>query len=208
MRPGRLGSGRNTGNTFSLNSRFDIPKGNVVMESRIKVAGHPLHPMLIVFPLGLLVTSFVFDIVHVATGDAVWATVSFHLIGAGLVGGILAGIPGLIDWLAVPRRTRAYVVGLWHGLGNVAMLTLFALSWILRRPEPDSVGAIPFVLSLLGIAAIVVTGWLGGEMVDRLGVGVDDGAHLNAPSSLTRLPARGQAPPPTGGVTRPHREPA
>jgi hypothetical protein len=77
-----------------------------------------------------------------------------------------------------------------HGVGNVIVLALFILSWVLRRynPEVPPTGAI--VAGLLGFVLAAFTGWLGGELVDRLGVGVDEGAHLDSPSSLSKLPAR------------------
>src|SRR5690606_1973332 len=100
---------------------------------------------------------------------------------------------GLIDWLAIPRNTRARRVGAMHGLGNVVVLALFGVSLLLRWDPPHEPGAAAIALALCGAALAVVTGWLGGELVDRLGVGVDDGAHLNAPSSLSGRPAHEQS---------------
>ena len=159
------------------------------MESRIKVAGHPLHPMLIVFPLGLLATAVAFDIVGLVTGDNTWFTISFWMIAAGIIGGLVAALPGLVDWWAIPRNTRAKVIGLWHGAGNVVVVVLFAISWFLRRSNGDVPTKAALVLSFVAVVLALVTGWLGGELVDRLGVGVDNGAHLNAPSSLSDRPA-------------------
>jgi uncharacterized membrane protein len=159
------------------------------MESRVKFAGHPVHPMLIVFPLGLLATAVVFDIIFLISNNPEWAVVSYYMIGAGVIGGLAAAAFGWVDWIAIPRGTRAKRIGLWHGVLNVAVLTLFALSWVLRRgaAEMPSTGAI--VAGLGGAAIAVIAAWLGGELVDRLGVGVDDGAHLDSPSSLSELPA-------------------
>ena len=154
------------------------------MESKAKIAGHPVHPMLIVFPLGLLATSFFFDLIRMATGNPSLGIASFWMIAAGIVGGLAAAVFGLVDWLAIPRNTRARSVGALHGVGNVVVTALFAASWLLRRPDPGHPGAGPIVLSLVAVLLALVTGWLGGELVGRLGVGVDDGAHLNAPSSL------------------------
>ena len=161
------------------------------MESRAKVAGHPLHQMLIVFPLGLLATAVVFDVIFLVTNDPTWAQASFYMIGAGVVTGLIAAIPGTIDWLAIPRSTRAKRIGLIHGAGNVVVVALFALSWYLRRDNPTLPPTEAVVAGLIGAGISVVTGWLGGELVDRLGVGVDDGAHLDAPSSLTSQSATG-----------------
>ena len=159
------------------------------MESKAKVLGHPIHPMLIVFPLGLLATAVAFDVVGLSTNDASWFGISFWMIAAGIIGGLLAAVFGLIDWWAIPSGTRAKAIGLWHGLGNVIVVLLFIGSWFLRRPAPVNPGSTALALSFIAVALALVSGWLGGEMVDRLGVGVDEGAHLNSPNSLSGRPA-------------------
>jgi uncharacterized membrane protein len=160
------------------------------MESRAKAFGHPVHQMLIVFPLGLLSTAVIFDLIHLVTGGATWSIVSYWMIAAGIVGGLCAAVFGAIDWWKIPNGTRAHRLGLLHGLGNVCVVALFAASWLLRRPDPANPSALAIGFILVGGGLSLVTGWLGGEMVDRLGVGVDDGAHLDAPSSLSKTPAR------------------
>ncbi|MEO8285294.1 MAG: DUF2231 domain-containing protein [Chloroflexota bacterium] len=160
------------------------------MESKVKLLGHPIHPMLIVFPLGLLAIAVIFDIVGMITGNEVLATVAFWNIAAGVIGGLLAAVFGLLDWINIPAGTRAKQVGLMHGVGNVVVVALFAVSWLLRLNEPNYVpGTVAFILALVAVLLALVTGWLGGELVDRLGVGVDEGANLNAPSSLSGRPA-------------------
>jgi uncharacterized membrane protein len=154
------------------------------MESRVKFFGHPLHQMLIVFPLGLLATSVVFDVIHLWGRSTASATVAYALIAAGLVGGALAAPWGFIDWLAIPRGTRAKTIGAMHGGGNVIVLLLFAASWWLRDGRAEQPPTEAWVLSFCGAALALVTAWLGGELVDRLGVGVSTHAHLDARSSL------------------------
>ena len=154
------------------------------MESRAKLFGHALHPILIVFPLGLLSTSVIFDIIHIATGNPQWAVVSFWMIISGVIGGAVAAVFGLIDFLAIPPRTRAKAVGLLHAVTALSVLTLFFASWLVRFNDPDSPSTLAFLLSFVGAGGALMTGWLGGELVERLGVGVDTGAHLNAPNSL------------------------
>jgi uncharacterized membrane protein len=158
------------------------------MESKAKALGHPIHQMLIPFPFGLLATAVIFDIVYLIWGNPTMLTVSYWMIVAGIIGAILAAPFGLIDWLAIPRDTRAKSVGLLHGLGNVVVLLLFLGSWYLRYSDPRIPPYQPttaaLALSFIGFALAGITGWLGGELVDRLSVGVDDGANLNAQSSL------------------------
>ena len=161
------------------------------MESRVKLFGHPVHPMLIVFPIGLLATAVIFDILYLASRNPDLSTVSFYMITAGAIGGLLAAIFGFIDWLALPNNSRAKNIGLWHGLGNLVIVILFAVSWLLRSNNQDFVpDTLSLILSFAGIGLALITAWIGGELVYRLGVGVDPGAHVNAPNSLTNESAR------------------
>jgi uncharacterized membrane protein len=169
------------------------------MESRVKLAGHAVHQMLVAFPLGLLVTAVVFDIIALVTGASHWTEMAYYIIGAGLIGGIAAAVPGWMDWAAIPGGTRAKRIGLLHGAGNVVVLGLFVLSWLLRRPDIAAPPTGAIVAALAWAVILTVTGWLGGELVDRLGVAVDDGAHLDAPSSLSALPASATRSASSGG---------
>ena len=156
------------------------------MESKTKFFGHPVHPMLIVFPLGLLATAVIFDIIYLSGGNPAFASASFYMIAAGILGGLLAALFGFMDWLAIPSNSRAKSIGGWHGLGNVVIVALFAVSWLLRRDNVNFVpGGLALTLSFLGVGLALITGWLGGELIYRLGVAVDPGANVNAPSSLT-----------------------
>lgn len=162
------------------------------MESRAKILGHAAHPMLIPFPLGLLSTAAIFDVIYLLTDATALAAAAFYTIAAGVIGGLLAAVFGLVDWLAIPGETRAKRVGLVHGVGNVVVVGLFVASWLLRFREPGyDPGTVAIALSVLGALLGAATGWLGGELVERLGVGVDDGANLEAPNSLSGKPAHG-----------------
>ena len=139
------------------------------MQPRARILGHPVHLILIVFPLGLLATSFFFDVAWMAWGREELSIVSNWLIFSGVIGGGIASIFGFIDWLAIPRRTRAWRMGAWHGGGNLLVSLLFAFSWTLRR---DVIGHHPsglaIALSAGGVLLIVLTGWLGSELADRM----------------------------------------
>jgi len=155
------------------------------MQAKARLFGHSVHQMLIVFPLGLLATSFFFDIAWLATRRSEFAIVAFWMIFAGVIGALVAAVFGLIDWLGIPNGTRAKMIGLWHGGGNIVVAGLFMASWFLRRDSPGTPMIPTIFLSAIAVVIALFTGWLGGELVDRLGVGVDEGAHLDAPSSLS-----------------------
>lgn len=154
------------------------------MESRAKLLGHPVHQMLIVFPLGLLATAVIIDVIYFVNGALLFAELSYYLVIAGLIGGVVAAPFGLIDWLAIPPNTRAKRIGALHGGGNVVVLLLFLASALLRASLPAAPPVAAYVCSFGGAALALVTAWLGGELVDRLGIGVSDGAHADASSSL------------------------
>ena len=154
------------------------------MEARARLFGHPVHQMLIVFPLGLLATAVVFDLVYFGTDDPVFATVAYWLLVAGVIGGLLAAPFGFADWLKIPPDTRAKRIGAMHGGGNLVVTLLFLASVWLRNDAELPPPASAYVCSFLGAGLALVTAWLGGELVDRLGIGVSEGANVDAPSSL------------------------
>jgi uncharacterized membrane protein len=158
------------------------------MQARAQILGHPIHQMLVVVPVGLFITAAVFDVIVMVTGNATLALGSHLMIGAGIIGGLLAAPFGTLDWLKIPQNTRAKRIGLYHAAANGIALVLFLLSWWIRRDAPESPALIAQLLALVGAAVIGVSGWLGGELIDRLGVGVHDDAHVDAPSSLAAAP--------------------
>lgn len=159
------------------------------MDSRLKVAGHAVHPMLIPLPLGMFLGTLIFDVVYLITDDLQFATVSFFMAVLAGVGGVAAAATGAVDFKNIPAGTRAKRVGWVHAIGNDVVIALFALSAFLRyRADDYEPSAIALALTFAGAAASFVTGWLGGELVERLGVGVDSDAHLDATSSLKTGP--------------------
>jgi len=138
------------------------------MPARVRIFGHPLHLILIVFPLGLLATSFFFDLAWLATGREQLAIVAWWMIFAGVAGGLAASIFGLIDYLGIPAGTKARRIGALHGGGNTVVATLFAISWLLRRDLPGHPEGVAIALSALGVLLTLFTGWLGSELADRM----------------------------------------
>jgi uncharacterized membrane protein len=157
------------------------------MKSTARLAGHAIHPMLVVFPLGLLATSLVWDICRLATNADRWGMLSFWTIVAGVVGGLVAAVPGFIDWLAIPPRTRAKPVGRMHMIVNLIVVFSFVISLVAHANADGGysrAGALTMVWGWLGIGLALVSSWLGGELVETLGISVSDDANPDAPSAL------------------------
>ena len=107
------------------------------MDSRTRLLGHAVHPMLIVFPLGLLTASVIFDIIDRFRESGSWAETTSTTMAARLIGGLIAASFGLRDWLALPSGTRARQIRLWHAIANVSALAHFLMSWVVRRDDPN-----------------------------------------------------------------------
>jgi len=141
--------------------------------------------MLVMFPIALFITGFVFDVIAVFTDNGTYSQVGFWCVTVGLIGAVLAALTGVADWSKIPTNTRAKAVGIRHGVLNSVVLVLFLISWALRINAPEHrVSGFLVVVELVAVAVAGVAAWLGGELVDRLGIGVDDNAHPDAPSSL------------------------
>jgi uncharacterized membrane protein len=139
------------------------------VESRLRIAGHPIQPVLVMFPLGLFVMALIFDAAHLLGGPALLGVVAYWNIGAGLIGGVLAALAGLIDLMFIPPNTRARRVGAANGLVNFGVLLFFTVILIVRMGDNRSAGGGLFVVELVALGAAVFAAWLGGELVDRLG---------------------------------------
>src|SRR5437763_13910441 len=108
------------------------------MKSKATLLGHPIHPMLIVFPLGLLPVASIFDIIYLSTHNGHWADVSYWLIAAGIIGALIAAVFGFVDWIGIHDGTRAKSIGLTHGVANFIVELLVIVSWFMCRPDSVS----------------------------------------------------------------------
>ena len=141
--------------------------------------GHPIHPLLVTLPIGAWVASFIFDLVSLATHKPeTWETGAYWLIGIGVLGALAAAVFGLIDLLSIPRRTVAMRTALWHLGLNLTVVALFVVSflWRLGRGYDEQVMGSMVLLSAIALAALTVSGWLGGRLTYRYGVRVADEA--------------------------------
>jgi uncharacterized membrane protein len=155
------------------------------MQSRVRALGHPVHPILVMFPVALFVTAFIFDVIALFSDNGTYSQVGFWCITVGLIGAVLAALTGAADWSKIPANTRAKSIGIRHGLLNSVVLVLFLISWTLRvDTDEHRVSAVLVIVELVAIGLAGAAAWLGGELVDRLGIGVDQDAHPDATSSL------------------------
>jgi uncharacterized membrane protein len=143
--------------------------------STASIKGHPIHPMLVGLPIGLLTFSFVSDVVYRATGHVTWSTVALYTLGGGIVGALLAAVPGLVD-LVTMRDPAAKRLGLMHMTANLAAVAVFAMSFW-QHSQGDQSG-LPLALSFVAIVLMGIGGWLGGEMVYVRGVAVAPATRL------------------------------
>jgi len=143
-------------------------------KSTAQIMGHPLHPMLVSFPIAFFIGTFVSDLVYLVNGDPFWARVSFWLLVAGLVMGALAALAGFTDFLS-DRRIRATKTSWYHMIGNVTAVVLSLINLWLRYRDGDTVDyPTVFWISLVVVLIFAVTGWLGGELVFKHRVGVSE----------------------------------
>ena len=140
------------------------------MSTPATIAKHPFHPMLVVFPIGLWVFSLVSDFVFLLGGDARWNDVAFYTIGGGLIGAVLAAVPGFLDMFSISDKKVGKIA--WnHMILNLIAVVIFAVTFYLRLHNPAG-APLPIVLSVAGVLFVAVSGWLGGEMVYVHGMGV------------------------------------
>jgi uncharacterized membrane protein len=146
------------------------------MQSKARIANHPLHPMLIIIPAGAFVTTLVFDVVYLITGVPVWWEATMPLLLVGVIGGLVAAIPGVVDLVAVVPKQNATRIGVTHMLLNVLVVALSAwnaaLRWAVEVPPTQGRISTGFWLSLIAVALLAVSGWLGWKMVYEYHVGV------------------------------------
>ncbi len=139
----------------------------------VKIAGHPIHPMLIVFPIGLWIFSLVCDLVFFFQPDhPLWRGMAFYTMAGGWIGALAAAVPGFIDYLGMSPGA-AKRMATTHMTLNLAVVVLYAINLWLRWTG-DGVGGWPLVLSVLAVLLVAVSGWLGGHLVYVHGVGVEE----------------------------------
>jgi uncharacterized membrane protein len=139
--------------------------------------GHPFHPILVTVPIGAWVASLVFDIAsRVSDDDAeMFAEGAYWLIALGILGALAAAIFGLLDLLTIPRGTAAFRTGLTHMALNLAVVVIFLVNFLVRKSDGyESVKPLHLILTIVALALLGASGWLGGKLAYRYGVRVAD----------------------------------
>lgn len=155
------------------------------MRTPASIAGHPIHPMLVPIAIGGFILSLVFDIVCRVTGTSdPWVTVAYYTMVGGIVGALAAAVFGLVDLISLPAGPTKKV-GVTHMVINLVVVGLYICNAWLRHGGSNPDGT-TFALSLIAIALLVVSGWLGGKMVYEAGVGVSGGADPAVRTTTTR----------------------
>jgi uncharacterized membrane protein len=149
----------------------------MTMASPASIGGHPVHPMIIPFPIALWVFSLVADLIYLWRGNPVWRDyIAFYTLLGGIIGAAVAAVPGFIDWLSLQDRNVVKIAN-WHARLNVIALLIFLASFYLRTTNGSALVnesyAIAIGLSIFGVILISISGYLGGEMVFKHGVAVD-----------------------------------
>ena len=141
------------------------------MPSTASFKGHPLHPIIIPLPIGLWIFSLVSDLIYkFGFGGAVWNDVAFYTIGGGIVGALIAALPGFID-LTDLQNPKIKSIAIWHMFINLLAVALYCVNFWLRMHRAPG-DTLPIALSVGGIVLIIISGWLGGELVYVRGVAV------------------------------------
>ena len=143
------------------------------MKSRAGIAGHPIHPMVVPFPIALWIFSLASDFIYLfGFGGPVWKDIALYTLVAGVGGGLAAAVPGYLDYRAITEPLTAKIAER-HMIINVSLVLLFSINVLLRLSTGPHAMA-PVVLSVVGVAGLAISGWLGGELVYVKGVGVQD----------------------------------
>jgi uncharacterized membrane protein len=151
-------------------ARSDHPR------STAKIGGHPIHPMLIPFPIVCFIGVLVTDLVFLSNHNPGWATASRYLLGIGIVMAALAAIAGLTDFMG-SERIRSMPDAVKHMLANVTAVVLEVVNFFIRLNNDSAITGLGIILSAIVVLILVYSGWKGGDLVYRHGIGVEDGMN-------------------------------
>lgn len=144
------------------------------MKTPASFLGHPIHALSIPLPLGSLSLAVLVDVINLFDERQIWKDAAYVFIGLGILAGLVVAVPGLVDWLSIPGNQPAKRVGIVHAASNVTGLLLFAISWFLRYGAGDNWSATAMAFAVVGLGALALGGWFGGDLVYRHRIGVGE----------------------------------
>lgn len=144
--------------------------------SKVKVLDHPVHPMLVAFPITLFTTTLVAFVVYAVGGETLWFRIGYWANVAGVIAALVAAVPGFIDWLNIPNHIAAKRVGLVHMVLNLVVVAIFAINLAIQGDRVDEVmpsATLAVLLSAVGVVTLLVSGYFGWSLVQTHHVGVN-----------------------------------
>jgi len=173
-------------------------QGGKEMKNTARVLEHPLHPMLVPFPIAMFVAALVFNLIYLGTRNILWYDVGFYMILVGWIGGLAAALPGFVDYFTVRMSDQARLTATRHMLLNLLVVALFFVNWLNQWGHGATAGARltwMYILDILGVVLLVASGWYGWELIYRYGIGISvedaqremEAAASAAPSGEPRL---------------------
>lgn len=143
------------------------------MRSRASLKGHPIHPILVAFPIAFFTGTLIFDVLSIIFVDVVFWVTAYYMQVAGIIGAVIAAIPGLIDYIyTVPAKSSAKKHAAKHGIINSTALIFFTVAWLLKK-DPGVLSTPVVIIEVAALALLSIGGWLGGTLVYRNQIGVD-----------------------------------
>jgi len=142
------------------------------MQGKARIKDHPIHPMLVSFPIGFWTGSLISDILYFATDNDFWTQMGTTLMGFGILGALGAAVFGFIDYFTVPMPMKVKRTATKHMLLNLGITTVYSFNLYLRSQNPET--PVGYALSVIAIAALMYSGWLGGDLAYEHRVGVKE----------------------------------
>lgn len=147
------------------------------MRARAHIYSHPIHPMLVVFPIGLWVFSFVCDLIALRSVNPVfWTDMAFYTMAGGVIGALAAAVPGFMDYQSVHDR-QPKRIATTHMTLNLIIVVAYVFNLGLRMSRPESGNTTGLLISAVALVLLAISGWLGGSLVYEHGLGVNARTH-------------------------------
>lgn len=143
------------------------------MKSKASLKSHPIHPILIAFPIAFFIGTLLFDLLALFYDNDNFRNTARYLVTAGIIAGLIAAVPGIVDYIfTVPPKSSAKKRATLHGLTNTGSIIIFSVALYYRQQQSPAEGIV-ITLESLGVIAMMIAGWMGGTLVYRNQIGVD-----------------------------------